>query len=251
MVTLRALGAEAAARAALPFAVLFPGTIWIGVSADGLFAGVAAWGVALVAVGTARRRLDLTAVSVAGGLLLGASLLLSYGLVLAGLVPVAVAVTARRLPPLLVAGAGVAAVVAAFAAAGFWWLRGYHQLVIRYYQPGEYGLVRPYSYWVWRADLAALAVVLGPAGIAGLRRVFTPRQRHPVGLVLLCAAAMLAVLIADLSGLSKAEVERIWLPFAIWLLPATGLLPPRQARWWLTTQAVLALAVNHLLLTTW
>ena len=26
-----------------------------------------------------------------------------------------------------------------------------------------------------------------------------------------------AILIADLSGLSKAEVERIWLPFAVWL----------------------------------
>lgn len=45
-VTLRALGTDAAARAALPFGVLLPGAIWIGVSADGLFAGVLAWGVA-------------------------------------------------------------------------------------------------------------------------------------------------------------------------------------------------------------
>lgn len=117
--------------------------------------------------------------------------------------------------------------------------------------PGSlHPMLRPYNYWVW-ADLACLAVVLGPAGIAGLRRVFTPTQRHPLGLVLLCAAAVLAVLIADVSGLSKAKVERIWLPFAVWLLPATGLLPARQARWWLAAQAVLALLVNHLLLTTW
>ncbi|HZD15117.1 MAG TPA: hypothetical protein VE196_08335 [Pseudonocardiaceae bacterium] len=251
-VTLRALDAESTARAALPFGVLFPGAIWVGVSADGLFAGVLAWGAALLAVGAARARLDLPAVvtSAAGGLLLGASLFLSYGLVLAGLVPLAVAITARRFVPLLVAGAGVAGVAAAFAAAGFWWLDGYHQLIIRYYQPGEYGLVRPYSYWVW-ADLACLAVVLGPAGVAGLRRVFTPGQDQPGALVGLCAAAALAVLIADLSGLSKAEVERIWLPFAVWLIASTGLLPPRQARAWLTTQAVLALTVNHLLLTTW
>ncbi len=251
-VALRALGAEATARAALPFGVLAPGAIWIGVSADGLFAGVLAWGVALLAVGAAWDRLEFPAVvaSAAGGLLLGASLFLSYGLVLAGLIPLAVAVAARRVAPLLVAGVGVAAVVAAFAAAGFWWLEGYQQVTIRYYQPGEYGLLRPYSYWVW-ADLACLAVVLGPAGVAGLRRVFTPGGLQPRALVLLCAAAGMAVLAADLSGLSKAEVERIWLPFAVWLIAGAGLLPARQVRWWLAAQAVLALAVNHLLLTTW
>jgi hypothetical protein len=81
--------------------------------------------------------------------------------------------------------------------------------------------------------------------------VFTPAQRQPHALVLLCAAAAMAVLIADLSGLSKAEVERIWLPFAVWLIAGAGLLPARQVRWWLAAQAVLALAVNHLLLTTW
>ncbi len=251
-VTLRALGAESTARAALPFGVLFPGAIWIGVSADGLFAGVLAWGVALLAVGATRQRLDTAAItaSAAGGLLLGATLFLSYGLVLAGLLPVAVAVAARRVAPLLVAGAGVAAVVAAFAAAGFWWLDGYRQVTVRYYQPGEYGLVRPYGYWVW-ADLACLVVVLGPAGVAGLRRLFTPGQGQPRILVLVCTAAAVAVLVADLSGLSKAEVERIWLPFAVWLIAATGLLPGRQVRWWLVTQAVVALTVNHLLLTTW
>ena len=36
--------------------------------------------------------------------------------------------------------------------------------------------------------------------------------------VLLPGAALLAILAADLSGYSKAEVERIWLPFAVWLL---------------------------------
>ncbi|MGH3718789.1 MAG: hypothetical protein ACRDRI_08105 [Pseudonocardiaceae bacterium] len=269
VVTLRALGAEATARAALPFGVLFPGAIWIGVSADGLYAGVLAWGVALVALGAARPRFDIPALaaSVSGGLLLGATLFLSYGLVLAGLLPVAVAVATRRLAPLLVAGAGVAALVAAFAAAGFWWLEGYQQVTIRYYQPGEYGLVRPYSYWVW-ADLACLAVVLGPAGAAGLQRAFTPERMaavedvpnrgwwslkslQPGAMGALCAAAALGVVVADLSGLSKAEVERIWLPFAVWLIAAAGLLPARRARWWLAAQAVLALAVNHLLLTTW
>jgi len=35
------------------------------------------------------------------------------------------------------------------------------------------------------------------------------------------------------------------------LIAATGLLPVRQSRWWLAAQAVLALGVNHLLLTWW
>ena len=100
------------------------------------------------------------------------------------------------------------------------------------------------------ADLACLVVVLGPAGVAGLRRVFTPGQGQPGILVLVCAAAAVAVLVADLSGLSKAEVERIWLPFSVWLIAATALLPGRQVRWWLAGQAVIALIVNHRLLTT-
>ena len=43
------------------------------------------------------------------------------------------------------------------------------------------------------------------------------------GLVPLAAVA--AILAADLSGLSKAEVERIWLPFAVWLPPAPACYP--------------------------
>jgi hypothetical protein len=63
------------------------------------------------------------------------------------------------------------------------------------------------------------------------------------------AAALLALLAADLSGMSKAETERIWLPFALWLLPACAFLP--RPRVWLAAQAVLALLLNHLLLTGW
>jgi hypothetical protein len=65
----------------------------------------------------------------------------------------------------------------------------------------------------------------------------------------LVLAVLLTLLIADLSGLSKAETERIWLPFAMWLLSAGALLP--RARGWLAAQAVLALLLNHLLLTGW
>ena len=45
--------------------------------------------------------------------------------------------------------------------------------------------------------------------------------------------ALLAIVFADLSMLSKAETERIWLPFTMWLTAAAALLPPRSHRWWL------------------
>ena len=41
------------------------------------------------------------------------------------------------------------------------------------------------------------------------------------------------------------------LPFAVWMVATAGLLPARHVRWWLAAQALVALAVNHLLLTTW
>ena len=36
------------------------------------------------------------------------------------------------------------------------------------------------------------------------------------------------MVLADLSGMSKAEVERIWLPFLPWILLATAALPRRR-----------------------
>ncbi|PXY20000.1 hypothetical protein [Prauserella flavalba] len=247
-VTLAALGRPGAARASLPFAVLFPGAVWLGVSADGLFAGVTAGGIALLALATRWFREGRAAAlpaALGAGVFLGFGIFLSYGLLLLGTVALAVVLCGHsgRTKTLLVAAAGAAGVVAVFAVAGFWWLDGYHLVVERYYQ----GIAshRPYAYWAW-ANLACLVLAAGPAVVAGVRRL---RGWGPV--VALTGAALLAVTVADLSGLSKAEVERIWLPFAVWLLPATALLPPGTRRWWLAGQAALALAVNHLVLTVW
>jgi hypothetical protein len=262
---LRALGAADAARAVVPFLVLLPGAVWVGASADGIFAGVVAAGLALLAV---RGR----AAPAAGGLVLGFALYLSYGFVLVGLLALAVLVLrpAGRRTALLCGLGGVAAVVAAFTLAGFWWLDGYH-LVVQRYQQG-WAADRPYGYWVW-ANLAALLLsagpVLGPAlrrtAVAagrriragriawrdsGLRGAALPAALRGAGpTVLVPLATAVAVGAADLSGLSKAEVERIWLPFVVWLLVATAHLPPERRRWWLAGQAATALAVNHLLRT--
>jgi hypothetical protein len=256
-VTLRALGAEDAARAVLPFLVLFPGAVWVGASADGIFAAVLAAGLALLAVGR-------WWVSAGGGLLLGFALYLSYGFLLVGVLAVTVVALRRRDRLAVLAGAAGAAavVVAAFTAAGFWWPDGYRLVVQRYDQ--GWAAERPYGYWVW-ANIAALLACTGPVIGPALHRAAAAaragwparrvggRRRWPTGprrpAVWLPLAAMLVVLAADLSGLSKAEVERIWLPFAVWLLVATAHLPAGQRRWWLAAQAVTALAVNHLLWT--
>ena len=248
--TLAALADRDLARTYLPFGVLFPGAVWVGVSADGMFAAVLAWGVALLALGAVRRGVGGAVLCLLAGVVLGLSLFLSYGLVLAGLLPIAVALVTRRVVPLLVGGVGAALVVAAFALAGFWWYEGYEQVTIRYYEPSEYGLLRPYGYWWW-ANLAAVVLVLGPAVVAGLRRAVWRPRAVPLALLALAAAGSMAILVADVSGLSKSEVERIWLPFALWIVPLAALLPRPAARWWLLAQAALALAVNHLLLTVW
>lgn len=246
--TVRALGHEDLARKALPFGVLFPGAVWVGVSADGMFAGVLAWGVALLAIGAVSRGARGDVSALVGGLLLGFMLYLSYGLIAAGLLPLVVLGMTRRARTFLCAVAGVAAVAVAFTASGFWWWEGYRLLEIRYYQ--GIAAERPYSYFVW-ADLACLVLVVGPAVLAGLRRAVVAGRSFATSAVLLTSAALVAVLAADLSGMSKAEVERIWLPFAMWLVLPCALLPRRGARWWLLAQVVLALLVNHLLRTRW
>ncbi|MHA6782361.1 hypothetical protein ACVGOW_15430 [Pseudonocardia saturnea] len=241
-VTLRALGAERVARAALPFGVLFPGAVWVGVSADGMFAAVLAWGVALVAIGTGGRLIA----AVVGGVLLGYCLYLSYGLVLGGLVPLAVLGATRSWRAAACAAGGVLAVVAAFTLSGFWWFDAFERVQVIYAL--SIASTRPYTYFVW-ANLAALVLALGPAVVAGLRRF----PAGPTALGVRATAVVLggaaAIALADLSGLSKAEVERIWLPFAIWLVVSCAALPRPRA--WLAAQATLALAVNHLLLTVW
>lgn len=90
----------------------------------------------------------------------------------------------------------------------------------------------------------------GADGVGGLRDG-RARLDSRGRLAVLVLAALLTVLAADLSGMSKAETERIWLPFLTWLLPAAALLPRRAVRWGLAGQAAVALLVNHVLLTGW
>ncbi|WP_405892672.1 hypothetical protein OG612_20885 [Streptomyces sp. NBC_01527] len=262
LIAVRALADERLARGAAPFLVLAPMAVWTGASADGYFAAVAAWSVALLAVAATRRPHSprrAAAAALGSGLLYGLTCYLSYGLTLIALLLLTVLLLTRTARPVPLFLLGALVVPVAFTLAGFNWWEGYRLLVERYYQGA--GGIRPYSYWVW-ANLAATTVSAGLATVAGLRRAAagapgsvralrtgTTSARHR--LILLTLAALLALLVADLSGMSKAETERIWQPFVLWLLPAAALLPPGTRRGWLIAQAVVALLVNHLLWTGW
>lgn len=251
-VALRALDGERMARRAVPFLVLVPAAIWIGVSADAVFLAVSAWAVALLAVATRRDGPPGYVAAAGAGLLFGATIYLSYGLLLIGAVALAVLLASwrrdlrRTLRAMAVAVGVIGLVVLLVTVGGFVWWEAYDQLLVRYY--AGVGGDRPYGYWVW-ANIGALLVGTGPVVIAGLRRAVVSWRTGGTAAVALGASA--AVLAATLSGLSKAEVERIWLPFALWLVAACALLPARWHRPWLAVQAGAALVVQHLLAVNW
>jgi hypothetical protein len=240
MVTVRVLGDERTARRAAPFLVFAPAAVWQAVSADAMFAAVAAWGLAALAVAATRRSAGW---AIAAGLLLGACVMLSYGLPLLGILALTVVALAGGWRALPVAAVAALAVVALFAALGFSYLDALSALHQRYFD--GVGGTRPASYWTW-AGLAALAFSTGPLAGAGLAQLRS--LRPPAALAL---AATASVLVAGATQMSKAEVERIWLPFVPWILLSCALLPERWRRWGLVLQLVTALAVEHLLQTGW
>ncbi len=166
---------------------------------------------------------------------------------LLGILAVAVLIVARTWRPLPWALAGAAAVAAAFTAAGFEWWKAYPVLHDRYY--AGIASERPYSYWVW-ADVAAWTFTVGLVVWAAFPRAIRAFRDGDV-LARLAGAALLTILVATLSGMSKAEVERIWLPFTIWVVALPMLLPQRWHRPALLSQVVLALCVQQLVLTRW
>lgn len=262
-VTLRRLGAEAAARRAAPFLVIGPAAIWTAVSADAVFAAVAAWALCLLAIAaTSRGRLHTALWAVAAGILFGCCAMLSYGLPLVGLLALGVLILTRSWRMLPWAALGGVAVLAGFALGGFAWWEAFPVLTKRYWDGDASS--RPGAYWVW-GNLAAVAVSAGPlvgSGIAvsALEAGRAVRAEPPNAgmdarargvIAVLALAACACVLVADLSQMSRGEVERIWLPFVPWLLVGTALLPPRWRAGGLAGQAAFAIVVQHLLQTGW
>jgi hypothetical protein len=219
-VALRDVAGETVARAAAPFLVVVPAAIWWQ-SADAFYAGVAGWAVTLVVLASSRTGRRSDELAVAGGLLFGATALLSYGLVLMAIIPLVVCWQRRRARPIVLAIVGALPVFAMFAALGFSWFAGFAATRHAYWS----GVAsrRPYSYFFF-ADLALLAVAVGPAIAVALARL---RDRTTW---LLVASAVAIIAIADVSGMSKAEVERIWLPFVPWLVIAAVAFSRRDPR---------------------
>jgi hypothetical protein len=261
--TMKVLGAEVPARAAAPFLVLGPAAVWQAVSADALFGAVAAWGMLALAVAATRPSVGLRIVwAVLAGLLLGYVVMMSYGLPLLGILALTILWLARSWVPLPVVAVAAAAVVGTFALGGFLYWEALPELHARYWG-GVAGRRQP-EYWLW-GNLAAFAFSAGPvvgAGLAAwaarwdarpsLRPGAAARLRTPEQVAWsLAAAGFLMVLVADASQMSRAEVERIWLPFVPWCLVACAFLPERWRRPALLVQVVTALLVQHLLATGW
>lgn len=236
LVAARTVAGEPVARRAAPALALLPAALWAGTSADALFAAVVASGVALAVTPSARA-------AVAGGLVLGLALLLTYGAVLALGVPVAVHGLARR-PWLAVGVLGGAAVVLVVVAvtSGFWWLDGLEATRLAYVD--GVAADRPDAYFALAGNPGALALAVGPAVAVGLdsavRRWRAPSARLPL-------LGLLIVVAANASLLSKGEVERIWLPF----VPLLALSAPGARRGWLIAQAGLALLLQAWLQSKW
>lgn len=247
LVTLRALGREGTARRAAPYLVWTPAAVYLAVSADAVMAVVVAWSMACLALAARRPALRGWPWAVLSGLGFGAAVMMSYGLPLAALLALAVLWAARRWWPVPVVGLVALAVVLGFAAGGFAWWDAYPVLSRRYWD--GVASSRPGAYWVW-GDLAALAISAGPLVGAGLGATWQRRRDDRV-VAALVGAATLAVAAADLSQMSRAEVERIWLPFVPWLTLGLALLPERWRRPALAGQVLTALLVQHLLYTSW
>jgi hypothetical protein len=113
-------------------------------------------------------------------------------------------------------------------------------------------LDRPRAYFAV-ANWAALALAVGPAVLAGLPYAWrlAARRAPDVRVLALPAAALLALAVAVSSDLSKGEVERIYLPWAVWLLPLAGLLPVASRRGWLAAQLGLAFVIAATTELTW
>jgi hypothetical protein len=250
LATIRVLSDERHARRAAPFLAIGPAAVWQCVSADAMFAAFAAWGVCALAVAAVSRRpLRSVVWALVAGLLLGWCVMSSYGLPLLGLLAVAVLVVARSWRPLVPAAMAALLVVLAFVPFGYSWWEALPVLQDRYWAGVAHN--RPPEYWMW-GNLAALAFSAGPVVFAGAAHTLSRRPTDATRAVWwLVLGAVTMVAAADASQMSRAEVERIWLPFVPWIVVGCALLPDRWRRPGLAFQVLVALLVQHLLATGW
>lgn len=246
LLTIDELGGRDLARRAAPWLALAPLVVWAGVSADWMFAAVGAWGLYLLARSAVRGSIPA---ALGAGVVLGYCVFMSYGLVLLGILALTVLWIARTWRPLPWAVLSALAVAAVFAVLGFAWWEAYPVLRERYF--AGIASERPYWYWVW-GSVAAWTCTVGVATWAALPewwRRWRENLREPLTSVV--AGGLATIAVATLSGMSKAEVERIWLPFTVWVVAVGALLPDRWVRPLLLLQVLVAVLAQTLLITRW
>lgn len=248
LVAAKEVAGATAARAAAPFVVLAPAAVW-HTNPDVVFGAVALAAVALVIVATGQAGRSSDVVASAGGIVFAVALMCSYGLVLLA-IPAAVVVATRRkcrVAVLACLGAAVGLLIPWLW--GFWWPEGLLETRIQYRE--SVARSRGYAYWLL-GNPAVFASLLGPAVVVALGRL------RSTGLRPLVLAGLACPLLAALSGLSSAETERIWQPFAPLVLLAGGALWLRgdrldvaAGRRWLALQAAVVLGIQATLVSTW
>jgi methylthioxylose transferase len=206
-VAVRSLCHETAARRLTVALALAPWAVWTAVSADAVTASLAASAVTLGVIGSEPGRRPWWAAG--SGLALGSAALCAYGVAWLGIAVVATYFVRRR--PLLNVVTGACALLPLwlFHSWGFSWTDGLSAAGADV--AGRYGGHRAWLAWA-PLDLVVLTVAAGPVVVRAARRVrLTPGWPFLAG-------AVPAVALGILTGLSRGEVERSWLPFFPWLL---------------------------------
>ena len=254
---LRRTAGDEWARRAAPFLVVAPFAVWTVTSGDAVFTAVGAVGTALIAEALHRRGRIGLVLGLAGGVTLGWLMFLTYLGALFLAIPGALVLRSllRRHEPrpwgvLLAAIVGGGLVIVGFAVAGFWWFDGV-DITHREYHEGSAQFREWYYFRV--GNIGAALMALGPAVVLGAAWVRDRRMCWLLG------GALVALGASHLSTYTKAEVERIWLPFYPFLIvAASGAAVVSTRRWgtWLLPAAVMvqgvyAIALQSALLTKW
>ena len=236
----RTLGDERRGRTATALTAFSPAVILLGVtSADYAFAALgtaAAW----LLVGPRWR------MRVAGCLVAAAGSFFSWLLLAIPVWAVLVVVRREGLRPAIVTAGGVAA--ALLAVNGILALTlGYDPIaIVRALAPiYAHGIAakRPYAFWLFGSPTAWLVMLGLPTAWLACRAV---GRGDPAALAL---AAI--VVVAAVAGFTKAETERIWLPFVPLACVAAASRPLPRIRLVLLALAVQVIAIELLFNTTW